>query len=75
MMHLEDLLTLFTFVLNDKFLGYIELLAKFDHIKMEHVKRIKYKDTQNHYLIHNIQDKFITLVSNKVQKEIIAVVQ
>ncbi|KAL4121627.1 hypothetical protein QTP88_014101 [Uroleucon formosanum] len=60
---------------NGKFLGYIETLAKFDPVIIEHVKRIKCKETHDHYLSHDIQDQLITLIANKIQKRIVNVIQ
>ncbi|XP_025203847.1 zinc finger MYM-type protein 1-like [Melanaphis sacchari] len=59
---------------NGKFLGYIETLAKFDPVIIEHVKRIKCKETHDHYLSHDIQDQLITLIANKIKNKIVAVI-
>ncbi|XP_047144408.1 uncharacterized protein LOC124817974 [Hydra vulgaris] len=52
-------------------LAIMELLAKFDSIMQEHVRRITNNQLPNHYLSNRIQNELIILMSRKIQTEII----
>lgn len=41
---------------NGKFIGIIEMMGKFYPTIMEHLRRIKNKETRIHYLCHDIQN-------------------
>jgi len=56
---------------NGKFLGLIEMLAKFDPVILEHVSRIKNKETYVHYLGYEIQDELIKMMAAEVKQRII----
>jgi len=56
---------------NGNFLGLIEMLAEFDSIVQEHVRRITDDDLHFHYLGHNIQNELILLLSFGIKTEII----
>ncbi|XP_050065711.1 zinc finger MYM-type protein 1-like [Aphis gossypii] len=56
---------------NGKFLGLIEMSAKFDPVILEHVNRIKNKETHVHYLGYEIQDELIKMMAAEVKQRII----
>lgn len=56
---------------NGKFLGLIEMMAKFDRVIQEHVRRIKNNETHDHYLSHQIQDELIELIAQKIRQQIV----
>jgi len=60
---------------NGKFLGLIEMLGKFDPIIIEHLRRIKNKETHIHYLGHDIQNDLIEVMAKEVQKTIIRTIK
>lgn len=62
--------TLFTHG-NGKFLGLVEMIAKFDVRMREHLTRIKNKETSDHYLGPAIQNEIISLLAQKVKETIV----
>ncbi|XP_060855597.1 zinc finger MYM-type protein 1-like [Metopolophium dirhodum] len=60
---------------NGKFLGLIEMLAKFDPVIMVHVYRIQNKETHVHYQGHRIQDEIINMMANEIKQKIIRNIQ
>ena len=56
---------------NGCFLKIVELLAKFDPVMKEHIRRIKSKETYSHYLGKNIQNEIIQILSKAVKGKIV----
>ncbi|CAH2297240.1 Hypothetical predicted protein, partial [Pelobates cultripes] len=50
---------------NGNFLAQVELMAQFDSVMTEHIRRIQNQDTRVHYLSGTIQNEIIALIGNK----------
>ncbi|XP_060846551.1 uncharacterized protein LOC132926228 [Rhopalosiphum padi] len=60
---------------NGKFLGLIEMMASFDDVMAEHIRRINNQETHDHYLGPEIQNELIEQMSNKVRENIIKIIK
>uniref|UniRef100_A0A8C9Y5M1 HAT C-terminal dimerisation domain-containing protein n=1 Tax=Sander lucioperca TaxID=283035 RepID=A0A8C9Y5M1_SANLU len=56
---------------NGNFLGVVELLAEFDPVMSEHVRRAETKEIADHYLGKTTQNELITLIGDKTVEAII----
>lgn len=57
---------------NGNFLSQVELMAQFDPILNEHVRRIQNKEAKVHYLSSTIQNEIITVIGDKILQEIVS---
>ena len=47
------------------------MIAKFDLVMQEHIRRIKHDEIHNHYLGHNMQNELINMIASEMKNKII----
>jgi hypothetical protein len=60
---------------NGSFLGSIEMIAEFDTVMQEHIRRIQNNEIHHHYIGHNIQNELILLIVDTVRRYIFSIIK